>query len=67
MLKVDETVTVLVAGSGQIQGAVKQVTDTALALQTRRGTEVLPIESVREVTARRHDSVWNADVPRERR
>ncbi len=62
VLKVDETVIVLVADSRRLQGTVHEVTDTALSLQTSRGTEVLSLERVREVRVRRSDSVWNGAI-----
>ncbi len=62
VLKVDDTVIVLVADGNQRRGMVRDVTDTVLSLRTSRGTEVLPLERVREVRVRRADPVWNGVV-----
>lgn len=59
IVKVDESATIVTTDGHRLTGSVEAVTDTALIVRMRSGTEALPFERVKEVIVRRHDPLWN--------
>ena len=59
IIKVDEGAIIVTTDGHRLTGSVEAVTDTALIIRMKSGTEVLSFERVEEVIVRRHDPLWN--------
>jgi hypothetical protein len=58
-IKVGQNVTVQLTDGSELKGSVFELTQTQLALATKKGMERISAPRVREVSWRRPDGIWN--------
>jgi hypothetical protein len=58
-IKIGQNVTVRLTDGRELKGAVLELTEAQLAIATKSGTEKITAPSIREVSWRHRDRLWN--------